>query len=97
MKKIHREVRFDALNMRTSRDIQCRGPVLNLGDAPQKWRVEATVIVQTPDGNVHHGFVFSPKQKCSLGALNRLVADELTKADYDRGAVISVPVRAVIL
>jgi hypothetical protein len=32
MKKIHREVRFDALNMRTSRDIQCRAPVLNPGD-----------------------------------------------------------------
>ena len=96
-KHIHREVQFDALNMRTSRDIKCKGPVLNLGDTPQKWSITATVVVETDGGKMHHKFQFRPAGKCSLASLNAVVADELTKADYDHGAVVSIPVRAVIL
>lgn len=96
-KHIHREVQFDALNMRTSRDIKCKGPVLGLGDSPQKWSITTTVVVETEGGQMHHKFQFKPAGKCSLASLNAVVADELTKADYDRGAVVSIPVRAVIL
>lgn len=96
-KRIHREVSFDALNMRTARDIRCRGPVLNLGDAPQRWRITARVVVRTPDGDVNHDFTFKPSAPVPLAALNRLIADELMAADYDRGAVIAIPVRAVII
>lgn len=96
-KHIHREFQFDALNMRTSRDIKCKGPVLGLGDSPQKWSITATVVVETEGGRMHHTFQFRPAGKCSLASLNAVVADELKKADYDRGAVVSIPVRAVIL
>ena len=95
-KHIHRSVSFDALNMRSARDIKCRGPVLNLGDAPQLWDVTATVVVRTDGGDMHHTFHFRPSERVPLAALNRLVADELTAADYDRGAVVAIPVRAVI-
>ena len=96
-KHIHREFQFDALNMRTSRDIKCKGPVLGLGDSPQKWSITATVVVETEGGRMHHKFQFRPAGKCSLASLNAVVADELKKADYDRGTVVSIPVRAVIL
>jgi hypothetical protein len=95
-RKIYRAVEFDALNMRTARDIKCRGPVLNLGDAPQLWDVRATVIVRGEDGDTHHTFQFRPSERVPLAALNRLVADELTAADYDRGNVVAIPVKAVI-
>lgn len=95
-KHIHRSVEFDALNMRTARDIKCRGPVLNLGSAPQLWDVTATVVVRADSGDVYHTFHFRPSERVPLAALNRLVADELTAADYDRGAVVAIPVRAVI-
>lgn len=96
-KRIRREVSFDALNMRDARDIRCRGPVLNLGDAPQKWRIHATVVVEADGGQHHHSFTFNPSCRVPLAALNRLVADELCAADYDRGAVVSIPVRAEII
>ena len=51
-------MQFDALNMRTSRDIKCKGLVLNLGDTPQKWSITATVVVETGGGQMHHKFQF---------------------------------------
>lgn len=96
-RKIRREVSFDAINMRDARDIRCRGPVLNLGDAPQKWRVHATVIVEADGGRHHHNFTFSPSGRVPLGSLNRLVADELTRAEYAAGVVVAIPVRAEII
>jgi len=95
-KHIHRSVSFDALNMRSARDIRCRGPVLNLGSAPQLWDVTATVVVRTPEGDTHHEFRFRPATPVPLSSLNALVAEELTAADYDRGAVVAIPVKAVI-
>ena len=96
-KRIRREVSFDALNMRDARDIRCRGPVLNLGDAPQKWRVHATVVVESGGGQHHHHFTFSPAARVPLAALNRLVAGELARAEYDDGVVVAIPVRAEII
>lgn len=96
-KHIHRSVEFDAMTMQSARDIRCRGPVLNLGNAPQLWSITATVIVRSDDGGeVHHSFSFRPSSRVPLGALNSIIADELLAADYDRGAVVSIPVRAVI-
>lgn len=96
-RKIRREVSFDALNMRDARDIRCRGAVLNLGDTPQKWRVHATVIVESDGGQHHHNFTFSPSGRVPLASLNHLVADELARSEYADGVVVAIPVRAEIL
>lgn len=97
-KHITREIRFDAHTMRSPRDIRCRGPVLNLGDAPQQWVIYVVVITADDSGEqTHHHFTFKPSRRVRLAALHAVIADELSATTYDRDRVIGIPVRAVIL
>lgn len=96
-KKIRREVRFDAMTLRTARDIHMTGPVMNLGDAPQRWRVHVTVVVQGRSGQVRHHFTFTPDSPVALRALHGVIKQELAQAEYDKMNVVSLPVRAEII
>lgn len=96
-KPMRREVRFDAMTMKSARDIIPTGPVFNLGDAPQRWRIHVRVITADAGGKTSHNFTFTPDQPVSLAMLHGVIADELSAAEYDRGRIVSIPVRAEII
>ncbi len=99
-KVIVREVSFDAMTMKSAADIVCRGPVLNLGDAPQAWKIWVTVRSFQPGQTeiTRDQFYFSPVEKISLRGLHRVIMKNLDSRERAEGEqVTSIRVIARIL
>ena len=96
-KKVLCQVEFDAWTMKSARDIKCRGPVMNRGDAPHLWRIEVTIVTQSLDEEIHDTLVFTPPEPITLRDLTVVVGRELALLEYDRNSVKHLKVKATIL
>lgn len=99
-KALTRLVQFDAMTMTSAADIRCKGPVFNLGDTKQNWRVWVDVISREPteELNRKHSFYFCPDAPVALASLHASVKAELGNRDNNYGQIIlHLNVRAQIV